>query len=486
MISREKCAFIRIACFTLIAIPALLFLPYVSTPLFPSLNGDYTLFTVIGRGWLSGLIPYADLFDHKGPVVFFVQALAWSLGIGKWGIWIFEVAAAVICFELIYRCGRLLRISLGYNIVALSISILAYFSYIDSGNIVEEWSLPFQLIALIIAIKYFTGSYKNLRWAAFWVGTCFGIVAMTRINNNAVICGIVLGLLVRFIRLREWKNLWQSAVFFVVGCFAACAPFFVYFLAKGAFSDMIYATFIYNFKYKQAWYIAPIMETFERLIPCLVLPFTAYFFDRKNHTHFFLTFTLIALITFATFIYGADYSHYFLMTVPVTALAAMQLSSVGKWWRIVVVLVLLYAPYLNRRKPGRTYRWIQEHRAEAKMSPYNGLYTASALQVIPLEDFNSVYTLGDMELAEPLVELGYFPVGTYFFLQQYQVKVDSLIGDKMRKAFIAANPKWIITSENLRGSNVLGTLIDNYVEIPSASLPPYFIKKKYRVYKRIN
>ena len=36
---------------------------------------DSATFQVIGRGMLKGLVPYKDLFDHKGPILFYIQAL---------------------------------------------------------------------------------------------------------------------------------------------------------------------------------------------------------------------------------------------------------------------------------------------------------------------------------------------------------------------------------------------------------------------------
>ena len=36
---------------------------------------DFNSFYTMARGWANGLIPYRDLFDHKGPILFLIQAL---------------------------------------------------------------------------------------------------------------------------------------------------------------------------------------------------------------------------------------------------------------------------------------------------------------------------------------------------------------------------------------------------------------------------
>ena len=54
--------------------------------------GDSAIFVYIGERMLAGKIPYVDLFDHKGPVLFFIQYLGLLLSPGSTnGIWVLEV-----------------------------------------------------------------------------------------------------------------------------------------------------------------------------------------------------------------------------------------------------------------------------------------------------------------------------------------------------------------------------------------------------------
>lgn len=47
----------------------LLFSPY-TTPLNPYYGYDDNIFMIIGQGINKGYVPYKDLFDHKGPILF--------------------------------------------------------------------------------------------------------------------------------------------------------------------------------------------------------------------------------------------------------------------------------------------------------------------------------------------------------------------------------------------------------------------------------
>ena len=43
------------------------------------LGGDSSVFQVMGKYWLEGVVPYKDLFDHKGPIVYVVNALGYAI-----------------------------------------------------------------------------------------------------------------------------------------------------------------------------------------------------------------------------------------------------------------------------------------------------------------------------------------------------------------------------------------------------------------------
>ena len=58
------------------------------------------MFLYFGKGISEGLIPYKDMFDHKGIVLFFIQYIANIVGLGNIFLGIFLVEAVFInCFN---------------------------------------------------------------------------------------------------------------------------------------------------------------------------------------------------------------------------------------------------------------------------------------------------------------------------------------------------------------------------------------------------
>lgn len=68
----------------------------LTSPFYPQefLSGagwDNAIFTMMGRMHLQGGIPYCELFDHKVPVLWLIQALGQTIHHGTWGIFLLLV-----------------------------------------------------------------------------------------------------------------------------------------------------------------------------------------------------------------------------------------------------------------------------------------------------------------------------------------------------------------------------------------------------------
>lgn len=58
----------------------LLFASPYTTPLNPYYGYDSAVFMVLGKGVAAGKLPYLDLYDNKGPMIFYINALGYLLG----------------------------------------------------------------------------------------------------------------------------------------------------------------------------------------------------------------------------------------------------------------------------------------------------------------------------------------------------------------------------------------------------------------------
>jgi hypothetical protein len=93
----------------LMAVLFLLVFAYGTSPLFIDNYGisDSAIFLLIGKGITAGYIPYVDLFDHKGPVMFFIEALGWSIWPNRFGNFLVQWFFMGVNLILIFKMGRL-------------------------------------------------------------------------------------------------------------------------------------------------------------------------------------------------------------------------------------------------------------------------------------------------------------------------------------------------------------------------------------------
>ena len=79
--------------------------------LFPSNPNNMTLpsrdsgvFLYVGWRFLRGDIPYRDVWDHKPPLIYFIDALGLSLTPDSlWGVWLLQGVFIFFTFFLLYK-----------------------------------------------------------------------------------------------------------------------------------------------------------------------------------------------------------------------------------------------------------------------------------------------------------------------------------------------------------------------------------------------
>ena len=125
---------------------------------FPIFNKEYStdssVFQVMAKGMLNHKVIYKDLFDHKGPIVYFINLIGIIIG-DKLGLFIVEMVFLYISIIYIYKTAKLLLkecSSIVYIIICMAYCLLS-FTYFQGGNLTEEYSIVFSSIALYYILK---------------------------------------------------------------------------------------------------------------------------------------------------------------------------------------------------------------------------------------------------------------------------------------------------------------------------------------------
>jgi hypothetical protein len=216
-------------------------------PLYETPNRDGGLFMYMGDQLLKGKLLYVDIWDNKGPLIFYINALGLFLGQGyRWGVWgmefIFVFLSAFLGFITIKRMW-----GLAPAIFATCLWLVGFNNVMRGGNFTEDYSLLFNFAAIYL---FWNDLQKGPKWShQFMIGVVLALNFLLRANNIGVELSIVLVLFVSAFLDKEWsvslkKLAWMSAGSLVV--FALVA---IYFYSLGTLEEMVTAGYTYNFFY---------------------------------------------------------------------------------------------------------------------------------------------------------------------------------------------------------------------------------------------
>ena len=289
-------------------------------------GGDSLQFQTIGKAWLDGKVPYRDLFDHKGPIIFLVNALGFLLGGGtRYGIVVLQVIALAVVIHYVLRLARLVSTNRLWGGIVLVFTLIAYARAYAQGNSVQEYSLPFIFASVYYLVHFLQqpkGTNHPLKYA-FLYGITISVCLLTQFSNALLVAPGVLVVMILLIARRQWQNLWQNLALGLAGLLTIILPFVIYFAAQGALSDMIYAVLTYNFEYANqigSWLRGAsggsVLQFIYTFLPYILLPFTTIMAWRRHQKPYAVFLGLTFLCESYMFLTTQAFSQYAATTTP--------------------------------------------------------------------------------------------------------------------------------------------------------------------------
>ena len=158
-----------------------------TTPISPYYGNDSAFFLLMGKGVTQGKIPYLDLYDQKGPMIFYVNALGYLLTGDRYGIFLMQIVNLTAACLIVYRLARFWLRS-GASLAVVAAYLFVYVGTVQDGNMTEEWSQLFLLLPLYLSLRFLKSGAsvsEHPKWYSFVYGVCFGVLLMFRVTNAA-------------------------------------------------------------------------------------------------------------------------------------------------------------------------------------------------------------------------------------------------------------------------------------------------------------
>lgn len=253
-----------------IIVPAFTALVGTMIALFPGNPANMTLpsrdsgvFLYVAWRFLSGDIPYRDVWDHKPPLIYFVDALGLTMTPNSlWGVWGLQVLFIFFTLFFIYR---LLDKEFGiYAALAGTVVFISgLLTILEKGNVTEEYALVFQALCLWLFIRAWRQGFPVR--ASFWIGVLGGLAFNFKQTTIGIWVTYALFLLV--MRLCQRKAPFRDLLSLATGWLIPSIVFVLYFASQNALQDYWEQAFLYNFIYIGKH------EGIRRLIPVFIKGF---------------------------------------------------------------------------------------------------------------------------------------------------------------------------------------------------------------------
>lgn len=218
--------------------------------LFPLHVGvDQNCFFTIGASVLDGKVLYRDIYDQKGPLLFFVHTLSALISRNSFiGVYIVEIMNfTVILFYFGKISDRFLDRKYRNIVVAVTGLVIVTAFCFSRGDNAEEFCMTFLVIAIYHMLEYLESKNKQLSYKILCLhgifAACILWIKFTMLGFYIGWC-LVIG--VTILVRKNWLEAWKSAGMFLVGMILGTIPYILYFWMNDAMSDFIFAYFTTN------------------------------------------------------------------------------------------------------------------------------------------------------------------------------------------------------------------------------------------------
>lgn len=208
---------------------------------------DVNAFFTVGKSMFNGVVPYRDLFEQKGLILYFIYGIGYLLfHKGFYGVFILEVISFSFFLYYIHKTLSL-YLNKKYSLIILPILtflITTSLAFVHGGSC-EEFCLPFFGVSLYYYFKHFKVS-KLTNKEVIINGIMAGIIMMMKYTSLGFWIGFGLFIFIDYLRNKEIKNAFKFCLWFIIGMLIPVLLCFIYLLLNNALMDYIDCYFIFN------------------------------------------------------------------------------------------------------------------------------------------------------------------------------------------------------------------------------------------------
>lgn len=312
---------------------------------FAPLDRDGGVFAYMGSRILAGDLPYWDIWDHKTPAIYYLNALALSLfGYTVTSFRYMEIIFAVSTAWVIYRLGyKLLCNRWAAAVAALSFTATSN-SYIFSSNSDLLFTETFFQLPIVMGIAFATQYRVSKKSTAlFLTGLMGGWAILFKPPGGFFLIAVALWIIHLTWREQNFgAGILRCGVNLAVGLACPLILTITYFALRGGLADLYSQTILYNSLYvsanlQQNSFQSSILHLLYWAGPLgfVLIPATiGLIWGQHSSQYYYLIILWFVVDLGGSILSGRFYPHYFLQVLPSLALLAGMgwLTLKNRYW----------------------------------------------------------------------------------------------------------------------------------------------------------
>lgn len=423
-------------------------------------SGDSAQFQTIGESWLNGRVPYRDIFDHKGPIIFLIDAIGYSI---KWrsGIVVIQIISLSVTLYYIFKICSLASKKFVYGIIVNIICLIFLTRSYADGNSVQEYALPFITSSTYYITRYLSLYKKEKSGHSAYISILYGLTGafclLTQATSAIVPAIGVFSIYLLLAKNKQWKVLGKNILFALLGFAGLLLPFIIYFATENCLYEFVYATLLFNFAYAGkigSWLHGASGEAFVNFtityFPFLTIFFTALLAAlRKKYAYsaFLLASGLLEGYLFLTAQSFDQYAIITLMQLPLL-INELYLSrtdnshgvEIFSYALSVIVIVMSYNQVLS------FLQYIPDKR-HCILSASQVGYEELLERNMPAIKTGTFVAFGEKEFKDLYLKYNILPDNKYFVIQPWHSMFSDKVKDEVQYSFANNNTEFILVDE---------------------------------------
>lgn len=210
---------------------------------------DQNCFFTVGKGMMTGWVPYRDLFEQKGPLLYFLHGLGYLISPDSFfGVFLLEVVFMTVWFIYLYKIARLYiePQPAALLVLAAGVFTVAANCFLRGDN-AEELCLPLLTAALYHLLLFARRNDGRMAPGILFLhGFLAGCVLWIKYSMLGFWIAWIIMVFLSVWNRRPHKEAVKAFLIFAAGGMAATLPWVLYFGWHHAVGDWLYAYFYSN------------------------------------------------------------------------------------------------------------------------------------------------------------------------------------------------------------------------------------------------